>query len=62
MHTSTQIGERLKTGEMPSTAMARVRPSTAVRAVGFSSESFLFDPFNQAAKKTVVLETKKEDT
>jgi intraflagellar transport protein 88 len=53
----------LRTGETPSTAaLARARPSTAVRAVGFSSETFLFDPFNQAAKKTVVLETKKEET
>lgn len=57
-----QIGERLKTGETPGTAMGRARPSTAVRAVGFSSESMMFDPFNQAAKKTVVLESKKEDT
>lgn len=42
--------------------MSRARPSTAVRAVGFSSESMMFDPFNQATKKTVVLESKKEDT
>jgi hypothetical protein len=59
-----KIGERLRTGETPSSAlaMARARPSTAIRAVGFSSESFMFDPFNQAAKKTVVMESKKEDT
>jgi hypothetical protein len=43
--------------------MARARPSTAaVRAVGFSSETLMFDPFNQANKKAVVLENKKEET
>lgn len=52
----------MRTGEAPGTAMGRARPSTAVRAVGFSSESMMFDSFNQAAKKTVVLENKKEDT
>lgn len=57
-----QIGERLRTGEVPSTAMARARPSTAIRPVGFSSETLMFDPFNQANKKTAVLENKKEDT
>ena len=58
---SNQIGERMRTGETPGTALGRARPSTAVRAVGFSSDS-LIDPFNQAARKTVVLESKKEDT
>lgn len=55
------MSERLRTGEMPSTSMTRARPSTAIRAVGFSSET-LFDPFNQASKKAIVLENKKEDT
>ncbi|CRK98321.1 CLUMA_CG011683, isoform A [Clunio marinus] len=56
------IGERLRTGEVPSTAMARARPSTAVRPVGFSSDTLMFDPFNQASKKAVAIENKKEDT
>lgn len=56
------MSERLRTGEVPSTAMARARPSTAIRPVGFSSEALMFDPFNQANKKTVVLDNKKEDT
>jgi intraflagellar transport protein 88 len=56
------MSERLRTGDVPSTAMARARPSTAIRPVGFSSEALMFDPFNQANKKTVVTENKKEDT
>lgn len=57
------IGERMRTGEIPSTAsMARARPSTAIRPVGFSSETLMFDPFNQASKKIVTQENKKEDT
>jgi intraflagellar transport protein 88 len=56
------MSERLRTGEVPSTAMTRARPSTAIRPVGFSSEALMFDPFNQANKKTVILENKKEDT
>lgn len=39
------------------------RPSTAIRPVGYSSQnSKLFDPLNQAAKKIVVMESKKEET
>ena len=57
-----KISERLRTGELPTTAMARARPSTAIRPVGFSSETLMFDPFNQANKKAVVPENKKEDT
>lgn len=56
------MSERLRTGEVPTTAMGRARPSTAIRPVGFSSESLMFDPFNQASKKTVILENMKEDT
>lgn len=52
----------MRTGEVPSTAMARARPSTAIRPVGFSSEALMFDPFNQANKKTAILDNKKEDT
>lgn len=56
-------GDRMRTaGEVPSTAMARARPSTAIRPVGFSSETLMFDPFNQASKKIVTQEHKKEDT
>jgi intraflagellar transport protein 88 len=56
-------GDRMRTaGEIPSTAMARARPSTAIRPVGFSSETLMFDPFNQASKKIVTQENKKEDT
>lgn len=56
------MSERLRTGEVPSTAMTRARPSTAIRPVGFSSETLMFDPFNQANKKTVILDNKKEET
>jgi intraflagellar transport protein 88 len=55
------MGDRLRTAETGTANLGR--PSTAVRPVGFSSEAMgLFDPFNQAAKKTVVLENKKEET
>ncbi|XP_063706628.1 intraflagellar transport protein 88 homolog [Culicoides brevitarsis] len=47
------------TGEM--TAIAR--PSTAVRPAGYTmSQSKIFDPLNQAAKRTVVIDTRKEET
>ncbi|XP_035906050.1 intraflagellar transport protein 88 homolog [Anopheles stephensi] len=53
-------GDKLGSAE-PATAMAR--PSTAIRPVGYSSHnSKLFDPLNQAAKKIVVMENKKEET
>lgn len=53
-------GDKIGSAE-PTTAMAR--PSTAIRPVGYSSHSSkLFDPLNQAAKKIVVMETKKEET
>ncbi|XP_058465292.1 intraflagellar transport protein 88 homolog [Malaya genurostris] len=51
-----------KTGSAEAmTTMAR--PSTAIRPVGYSSQnSKLFDPLNQAAKKIVVMENRKEET
>ncbi|XP_041772593.1 intraflagellar transport protein 88 homolog [Anopheles merus] len=53
-------GDKLGSAE-PTTAMAR--PSTAIRPVGYSSHnSKLFDPLNQAAKKIVVMENRKEET
>ncbi|ETN65597.1 tetratricopeptide repeat protein 10, tpr10 [Anopheles darlingi] len=53
-------GDKIGSAE-PTTAMAR--PSTAIRPVGYSSHSSkLFDPLNQAAKKIVVMESKKEET
>lgn len=59
---TTWIGDgRIRTADMMPTT-ARARPSTAIRAVGFSSEALMFDPFNQASKKTVTQENKKEDT
>lgn len=57
------IGDgRIRTGDMMMPTTARARPSTAIRAVGFSSEALMFDPFNQANKKIVTQENKKEDT
>lgn len=44
-------------------AVAIARPSTAVRPAGYtSSQSKIFDPLNQAAKRTAVIESKKEET
>ncbi|XP_053687048.1 intraflagellar transport protein 88 homolog [Sabethes cyaneus] len=53
-------GEKLGSAE---TMATMARPSTAIRPVGYSSQnSKLFDPLNQAAKKIVVMENKKEET
>lgn len=47
------------TGEVATIA----RPSTAVRPAGYtSSQSKIFDPLNQATKRNVVVEPKKEET
>ncbi|KAL9692407.1 hypothetical protein quinque_000118 [Culex quinquefasciatus] len=53
-------GEKLGSADGTATM---ARPSTAIRPVGYSSQnSKLFDPLNQAAKKIVVMESKKEET
>jgi intraflagellar transport protein 88 len=45
------------------TATILARPTTAVRPVGYSSDATrIFDPLNQAFKKTTVLQAKKEET